>query len=330
MKLIFNNLGGFGVSRRARAMAVVITAGLFCSTIACSSSSTGDGKTRAGGHDRPVIVTSFYPIQWLATELVGDHAEVVSLTPAGTEPHDVALDADGQKALGRADVVLYLGADFQPDIQRAITQLRPGVIAKDLLTAPSVELLTADGLGKEALPGNTDPHVWLSPVEMLAMAEGTATAITAGAPKLAGQMATALPTVRERLRSLDTDYRRGLSQCACTVLVTSHAAFGYLAHEYGLKQVPIAGVTPEREPNPKTLQSIAEVAKQQNVTTVFFEDALPNKLSPTVADEIGAQVSLLSALEFDPRGSLGTDQNYLTVMSANLGRIKKDLQCAGS
>lgn len=311
-------------------MAVVVTAGLFCSTIACSSGSAGDGKPQAGSHDRPLIVTSFYPIQWLATELVGDHAEVVSLTPLGTEPHDVALDANGHKALRRADVVLYLGDDFQPDIQRAVAQLGRGVIAQDLLAAPGVELLTADGLDKEALPGNKDPHVWLSPVEMLAMAEAATTAIAAGAPKLAGQVATALPTVRERLRTLDTDYRRSLTGCASTVLVTSHAAFGYLAHAYGLKQVPIAGVTPEHEPNPRTLQSIADVAKQQNVHTVFFEDALPNKLSRTIADEIGAQVSLLSALEFDPRGSSGTDRDYLTVMSANLGRIKKDLQCAGS
>jgi zinc transport system substrate-binding protein len=101
-----------------------------------SPGSPGDGKTQAGIHDRPVVVTNFYPIQWLATELVGEHAEVVSLTPAGTEPHDAALYANRQRALGRADVVLYLGADFQPDIQRAVAQLDPSVITKDLLTAP--------------------------------------------------------------------------------------------------------------------------------------------------------------------------------------------------
>lgn len=301
------------------------------SAVGCSSSSepvsTG---TSPAAEDRPVIVANFYPIQWLAAELVGDQADVISLTPEGTEPHDLALDADAQKELARADVVLYLGSDFQPDVQRAVGELDPAVTTADLLAAPGVTLVPAGDIGKEALAGNSDPHVWLSPVEMLAMADAAAAAITSGAPQLADQVAEALPEVRNKLQTLDTDYRSGLTNCASTVLVTSHAAFGYLADEYGLEQVPIAGVTPEDEPDPKTLQSIAEVARARNVQTVFFEDALPGDLSKTVADEIGAQISLLAALEFDPRGSLGPDQDYVSVMSGNLDRIEQGLGCAGS
>ncbi|BDX33470.1 zinc ABC transporter substrate-binding protein [Mycobacterium antarcticum] len=287
------------------------------------------GQTPSAG--RPVVVTNFYPIQWLASALVGDDAEVVSLTPEGTEPHDLALDANGQKELGQANVVLYLGADFQPDVQRAIGELDPSVTTEDLLTAPGLTLLAAGDLGKEALAGNKDPHIWLSPVQMQAMADAAATAITTAAPALADRVAENLPAVKTQLQGLDTSYRRGLVGCQSTELVTSHAAFGYLADEYGLKQVPIvASLSPDAEPDPKTLQSIAEVAKAGNVKTVFFEDALPNDLSKTVADEIGAQISLLSALEFDPRGSLGPDQDYVSVMTGNLERIEKGLGCAGS
>ncbi|MGV0807419.1 metal ABC transporter substrate-binding protein [Mycolicibacterium setense] len=314
----------------ARGFAVILTTAVLCSVVACSSDGSTGRDSAAPQQDKPVIVTNFYPIQWLATELTGDEAEVVSLTPEGTEPHDLAVDANGQKALGSADVVLYLGADFQPDVQRAVAGLGPDVTTMDLLTAPGVELLSAGDIGKEALAGNKDPHVWLSPVEMIAMADAAASTITSGAPQLRGQIETALPRLHETLRSLDNDYRRGLTGCASPVLVTSHAAFGYLAHEYGLEQVAIAGVTPEDEPDPQTLRSIADVAKQRHVTTVFFEDALPKNLSQTVADEIGAQISLLSALEFDPRGSLGPDQDYGTVMRGNLNRLEKGLQCAGS
>ena len=314
---------------RVAGLAAIVGAGLLLSAVACSSGTTDVGDRREPATDRPVVVTNFYPIQWLATELVGDHAEVVSLTPEGTEPHDLALDADAQKDLGSADVVLYLGADFQPDVQRAIGQLGQTVTTEDLLTAPGVDLLTAGNIGKETLAGNKDPHVWLSPVEMLAMANAAAEAIANGAPELTDQVRTTWPTVHGELQRLDIDYRSGLTGCASTVLVTSHAAFGYLAHEYGLEQVPIAGVTPEDEPDPKTLRSIADVAAQRHVKTVFFEDALPKALSQTVADEIGAQVSLVSALEFDPRGSLGSDQNYLTVMDGNLQRLKEGLGCPG-
>lgn len=311
--------------------AALIGAGVLVAATGCSADSTGPQPSGSAAAGRPVIVANFYPTQWLATELAGDAADVISLTPEGTEPHDLAVNADGQRALGRANVVLYLGASFQPDVQRAVGELGPAVAAVDLLTAPGVKLRSAGNLGGEhALADNRDPHVWLSPIEMSAMADAAAAAITRGAPQLSDHVKTSLAHVHTELQSLDTRYRRALTGCASTVLVTSHAAFGYLADEYGLEQVPIAGIAPEDEPDPKTLKSIAEVAKRRNVQTVFFEDALPPDLSKTVADDIGAQVSLLSALEFDPRGSLGADQNYLTVMTGNLDRLAKGLQCRGS
>ncbi len=309
----------------------LMSAGIAMSSVAACSSSTDGQQNQDTNAGRPVIVTNFYPIQWLASQLVGDDAEVISLTPAGTEPHDLALDANGQKDLNQADVVLYLGADFQPDIQRAVAQLGSSVTTEDLLTAPGVTLLPAGDLGKEPLAGNMDPHVWLSPVEMQAMADAAAAAITTGAPALADRVAEALPALESQLQDLDDSYRQGLAGCESTELVTSHAAFGYLADEYGLQQVPIiASLSPDAEPDPKQLQSIAEVARAGNVTTVFFEDALPSALSQTVADEIGAQVSLLSALEFDPRESIGPDQDYMSVMEGNLDRIEEGLRCAGS
>jgi zinc transport system substrate-binding protein len=308
----------------------LLSAGIAMSSIAACSSGTNGDRSQAPNAGRPVVVTNFYPVQWLASQLVGDDAKVISLTPEGTEPHDLALDAKGQTELGQANVVLYLGADFQPDVQRAVGELGPSVTTEDLLTAPGLTLLAAGDLGKETLAGNKDPHVWLSPVQMQAMADAAAAAITTGAPSLADRVATALPVLKSQLQELDTSYRRGLTGCQSTDLVTSHAAFGYLADEYGLRQVPIAGLSPDAEPDPKTLQSIAEVARAGNVTTVFFEDALPNDLSKTVAAEIGAQISLLSALEFDPRGSLGPDQDYMSVMTGNRDRIEKGLGCAGS
>jgi len=309
----------------------LLSVGIATSSLAACSSSTDGERSRDPKAGRPVIATSFYPIQWLASQLVGDDAEVISLTPEGTEPHDIAVDANGQKELSKANVVLYLGAGFQPDVQRAVDQLGPSVTTDDLLTAPGLTLLPAGDLGKEALADNMDPHVWLSPVEMQAMADAAAAAITTGAPALADRVAQTLPALQTQLQDLDTSYRRGLTGCQSTELVTSHAAFGYLADEYGLEQVPIiASLSPDAEPDPKQLQSIIEVARAGNVTTVFFEDSVASDLSKTIANEIGAQISLLSALEFDPRESIGPDQDYMSVMRGNLDRIEKGLRCPGS
>ena len=44
-------------------------------------------------------------------------------------------------------------------------------------------------------------------------------------------------------------------------MITQHAAFSYLAKEYGLKQVAIAGLSPEEEPSAAKLADLKTFAK---------------------------------------------------------------------
>ena len=54
-----------------------------------------------------------------------------------------------------------------------------------------------------------------------------------------------------RLRALDAQYRAGLAHCKRRTIVTSHAAFGYLAARYKLSQLALEGISPEAEPSPQ-------------------------------------------------------------------------------
>ena len=56
-----------------------------------------------------------------------------------------------------------------------------------------------------------------------------------------------------QLKQLDTDFKTGLSSCQRKVFITSHEAFGYLAHRYGLEQVGISGIEPDTEPTAAVL-----------------------------------------------------------------------------
>jgi zinc transport system substrate-binding protein len=298
-------------------------------TLGGCSSGDADSGAAPGDAAQPVnVVASFYPVQWLAEEIGGDAVSVTSLTPEGTEPHDLAIDADGLKAMDAASAVLYLGAGFQPDVEKAVASLDDPQIATDLLDGDGVTLLAApDDIGKETLAGGKDPHVWLDPVLMSAMADGVAASLAEVGPGGAEALEDRVAAVKQELADLDTAYDKSLQECATTALVTSHAAFGYLADRYGLRQIAIAGVSPDDEPDPKQLKEVAALAREENVTTVFFEDALPSDLSRTVADEIGAEIDLLAALEFDPRGSIAPDATYLSVMDDNRERIARGLEC---
>ena len=55
------------------------------------------GAERAGG--RLQVEASFYPLQWVAERVGGDHVAVANLTPPGAEPHDLELTPKRTAAL---------------------------------------------------------------------------------------------------------------------------------------------------------------------------------------------------------------------------------------
>jgi zinc transport system substrate-binding protein len=288
-----------------------------------SASSPADG--------RPSVVVAFYPLQWVADRIGGADISVTSLTPAGAEPHDLELDAKRLETLQKADVVVYLGDDFQPEVQKAVEQLPSSVKKVDILQAPSIDLLPVPDTpeGSEKVEGSHDPHVWLDPVRMQAVATAVGGAMASADPARASTFIANQQKVVDDLGALNTTITTSLASCQSRTIVTGHAAFQYFSQRYHLVQMPIAGVSPEEEPDPKTLENISKAAKSAGATTVYFEDALPSRLASTVASEIGAKTDLLSALEFDPsKETAGAD--YISVQKDNTNRLVGGLGCSGA
>ncbi len=265
---------------------------------ACSSST-------AAAPDRLDVVAAFYPLQFLAERVGGDAVRVQSLTPAGAEPHDLELTPRQTAALQEADVVAYL-RDLQPQVDAALAN---GTGARRVDAAAVTPLERGD------------PHVWLDPLRMRDLAGAVADALATG-PAAADVRARA-DRLRAELTELDAAYRRGLADCARRDLVTSHESFGYLARRYGLRQIGITGLSPEAEPTPRQFAEILTYARERDVTTVFFEEAVSPKTVQVLADELGAEARVLSPLETPPAAG-----DYLTAMRANLDALRAALSCS--
>lgn len=272
-------------------------------------------------------MTSFYPLEFLAREIAPD-AEVENLTPSGVEPHDLELAPRDVAALADADLVLYLGGGFQPALEQAV---RGKANALDLLQGLDVlEHLGEHGHGEEAERSDehaesaqvderaVDPHVWLDPMRFATMAERVAQAL--GDPDAASDLV-------RRLEGLDRELRRGLARCERDVIVTSHAAFGYLADAYGLRQIALSGLSPEAEPSPRALAQLVEDVRSAGATTVFFETLVSPRVAETVAREAGARTAVLDPLESLTEGALAEGADYFSVMRANLDALRQALGC---
>ncbi|MGH2526858.1 MAG: metal ABC transporter substrate-binding protein, partial [Actinomycetota bacterium] len=70
-----------------------------------------------------VVVASFYPLAEAARRVGGPDVTIHNLTPPGVEPHDLELAPDDLELILTADVVLYVGAGFQPAVEDAIADV---------------------------------------------------------------------------------------------------------------------------------------------------------------------------------------------------------------
>jgi zinc transport system substrate-binding protein len=271
----------------------------------------GCGAGSSGGSGRTQVVAAFYPLAYAAERIGGPSVHVQDLTPAGAEPHDLELTPRAAADIERADVVLYISHGFQPAVSDAVRNAKGRAV--DILAG--LPLHSAHGQ-EEGL--TADPHVWLDPVlfERIARRVGSTLGHASGAVALVADLGT-----------LDREYRTGLAHCVRRDIVTSHAAFGYLAQRYGLRQVPITGLAPESEPTAKQLAHVIALVRATHATTVFFERLVSPRLAETVAREVGAKTAVLDPIEGLTGSERARDQTYLTLMRQNLAALRKALRC---
>lgn len=279
-----------------------------------ASTSPAFGKIQAAA--------SFYPLYFFASQIAGDKADVLDVTPAGAEPHDYEPSPSDMSKIENSRLVVLngggleaWGGDLKQNIDPAKTEL---VIAGEGFADRQI----AEG-GKIT----TDPHVWLSPI----LAKQMVDKIAAGFIKIdsANQAyyLTNAVALKAGLDDLDFNYKAGLKNCIQKNIVTAHAAFGYLASAYGLNQVAITGLSPDAEPSPRQMADIVQFVKMNDVKYIFFESLVSPKLADTIAAETGAQPLILNPIEGLTNDQISAGKNYFTEMTNNLNNLKIALQC---
>ena len=269
-----------------------------------------------GGEETVTVVASFYPLAEAAARIGGHDVEVTNLTPAGTEPHDLELTPDQVDAIEDADLVLYLGGGFQPAVEEVAERRSAGSI--DLLA----ELPLQKGEG-----GDVDPHFWLDPTLLAAAVGPVERALAEVEPVARTEFAAHADDYRAELERLDEEFQTALARCPRRDVVTSHAAFSYLARRYDLVQVPISGLSPEAEPNPERLAELTDLIRARGVTTVFYEALVSPDVAETLAREAGVGTAVLDPIEGLSETDEGADGDYATVMRRNLAALRKALGC---
>lgn len=320
-----------GRSRRFVRTCGVGLAPLLTATVAACSAGTPQPEGAS-----PTVVTSIYPVTWVAERVAGDAAQVRSLAESSADPHHLELTPRQIVEVKRAELVVRIRG-LQPSLDEAVVQHARGR-ALDVTSAahpgegpgngPGNGQGQGHGHGNQPGGGHRgafDPHVWLDPVRFATVAEQLGDRLAETDPAHAETYRQRARETAGRLRDLDHTYSTALRRCDTRTLVTSHRAFGHLAQRYDLNQVSIAGLDPQVEPSPARLTEIVRAAEEQNVTTVFHDRSASAELATVVADELGARIATLDTVTDPPADD---SSGYLAAMRANLETLRKALGCS--
>ncbi|HEX2315268.1 MAG TPA: metal ABC transporter substrate-binding protein [Thermomonospora sp.] len=315
----------------SRTLRRVLPAALAAVTLTATAACGGDsGSGGDGDGDGTRVVAGLYPMAWLSEQVGGPDASVDLLTRPGAEPHDLELTPRQIAELGEAALVVYVGG-LQPAVDKAVAERAKD---KGLDAASVVKTLpppAEDGHGHghdedgHEHEGEHDPHVWLDPSRMATIATALGDRLAKADPAHADAYRANARALTARLTALDGEFREGLKSCKQKTMVTAHAAFGYLADRYGLRQVSIAGIDPNNEPSPKRLAELTHEIEETGATTVFTETLVSPKVAQTLAREAGVRTATLDPVEGLAEGSRG---DYLSIMRTNLTTLRTALSCS--
>ena len=285
-------------------LAVTILAG--CGTTQ-KEESKKDGKLK--------VAVTFDAMAEFVKAVGKDKVDIITIIPAGTEPHEFEPSTDSMKALATADMLVYNGMGMEPWIEKAVEAAHNDKLVK-VEASKGVDAIKNTDPEEVEEHGEYDPHTWLS----------LRNAVTEVA-NITAVLGKADPDNKEfyeqnsreyiaQLNELQQEYEGRFKDAPRREFVTGHAAFAYLCRDFALTQMSVEDVFAEGEPSPKQLAELAGYAKEHHVTTIFAEEMVSPSVSKALAEEVGAKVELLDTIESNKDG-----KTYLERMKTNLQRI---------
>jgi len=301
------------------------------SVILWSNESTKNLET---SEDELQVYVSFYPLYETTQAVIGQKTDVKILTPTNVDPHDFDPSVKIIQEMKTADLIILNGGGFESwisNMEFESGQLLDSSNGISFLKTESVDHHEITEEEHEEHEENeeyeehevvSDPHIWLNPNLVKIQVKNIAERLSKINPENSKSYNENASQYIEKLELLDLQIREELSSCSKKDFITYHNAFSYFSDEYGLTQHTITkGVHDHSQPTAKSIEDIIDLAKKLDIKVIFTEDTSDIRISQVIADEIGADVLILSPIATQDK----ENKNYFERMQENASSLKEAL-----
>jgi zinc transport system substrate-binding protein len=272
-------------------LAVAIISGCISQDEPSSAAPSGNASARIK------VATTIAPLGDFVKAVGSEKVEVTVIVPPGAEPHTFEPTPSLMMYVAKADLYVMNGAGLEFWMDKLL-EANKGMIVVD--SSQGVALLQEN-------EGETDPHVWISLRNAAQQVNNICSGLIGVDPANKEYYIKNREDYLQKLQSLDEELNQTFAGKKSRTFIVHHPAWTYFARDYDLSQVPL--MENEKEPGPKYLGEVIDLARRSNITAIFVEPEYNPKAAEVVAREMNARIVTLDPLA----------ENYLENM-AYVGR----------
>ncbi len=251
------------------------------------------------GDKLPVFVT-IAPQKYFVQQIGDDLVHVQVMVKPGANPHTYEPKPRQMVAISRAKLYFAIGVEFEAAKLDGIIAVNPRITV--VHTDQGIEKIpmVAHDHRKEADPyekakhheagenSGLDPHIWLSPSLVMVQARTILRALQAADPVHKDAYEVNYNRFISDIVKLDNELKATFAGKNGLGFMVFHPSWGYFAHSYGLKQIPIE--IEGKNPKPAQLKTLIQHARLSNIKVLFVQPQFSTKSANLIAKEIHGQV----------------------------------------
>jgi len=249
-----------------------------------------------------VVSVSILPQKYFVEQIAGDLFQVNVLVPPGSSPHNYSVLPSQMKALSKSKVWLQIGLltfedvwnDKFAEINKNLSIINCSEGIEPLVGTVCEE----EGHDHQLDEHNaSDPHIWIAPAESKIMAQNMLKALSSAFPEHSSTFESNYARLAAKIDSLSAQIEQKLAPLTNRAILIFHPALGYYARQFKLEQIPLE--LDGKEPSPKHIKEIVDLARAQNIRLVFIQKEFDVENALQLSREIGGKVVIIDPLDYN-------------------------------